>query len=293
MMTMPSNEAITEASKFFKIYVKGVFSLPILFKFVLESDKPQIRNLAAVILKRSVVVNFYKISDEDKNWVKNTILERFFLEKSANVRTAIGHVVGLLTKMVFEKEKQWNELLLAISVKTKKEETMENRILGTTLLRLTLDTSCSFLQDHLKSLATFLNENLTENNDDLLKETIKCLTIIIESCGHDDEQAAAFSELIPIVIKAVDSLLKKEEFDEGVVYQVFETIAVQIEEDNMAIDKYIVDIVKYILSDSILMNAKLPIAFKESALEIFVVISDHKRPVFTKNLELLKNLVVV
>ena len=145
------------------------------------------------------------------------------------------------------------------------------------------------MKDHLKSLAVFLNDNLKENNDELQKETIKCLTIIIESSGED----SSFGELIPIIITAMDKLFKKENFDEAVVYQVFETIMGQIEINSKSIDPYLIDIVKYLLSESVLMNQNLPVCFKEAALEIFTVISDFRRPVLTKHLELLKNLVQV
>jgi len=155
MMTTPNSELIKEAGAFFKIYTKGVFSAATLFKIILECEKAELRNMAAVFLKKSLLLNYDKFDDNEKLWVKRTVLERFFIEPISNVRNALGHVAGLLTKLVFEKEGSWNDLLMAIQTKTVKEETIQNRVLGTKLLKLTLDTSCLFIKDHLKKLAQF------------------------------------------------------------------------------------------------------------------------------------------
>jgi len=288
MMMTPNNQAIKEAGKFFKSYVKGIFSIQTLFKVLLEHQQPEIRNLAAVVLKKSIIHNYRKIEQEgDKTFIKRTVLEKFFDEPAVNVRNAIGHCVGVLTKLVFDAEGSWNDLLLVIDKKTAKECDMQSRVLGTTLLRLTLDTSCNFLKDHLKKLAQFLNENLQVDNLELQIETIKALSIIIENSAEDDALAATFSELLPIVITAVDVLISKKHFEEAVVYQVLETICTQIEVENRSIDKYIPDIVRYFIGPKFCMNPELPISYKESALDILAIISEYRRPIFTKNMDLL------
>jgi len=132
-----------------------------------------------------------------------------------------------------------------------------------------------------------LNENLKVDNVDLQIESIKCLSLIIENSSEDEEMAKTFSELLPIVITAIDVLLSKENYEEGVVYQVLETLANQIELDNKAIDKYLPDVVRYFISEKFLLKKDLPIAFKESGLEILTVISDYRRPIYTKNSQLL------
>jgi len=132
-----------------------------------------------------------------------------------------------------------------------------------------------------------LNENLKEDNVELQVETIKCLAIIIENSAEDEEMAKTFSELIPIVITAVDVLISREHFEEAVVYQVLETLASQIELENKAIDKYLPDVIRYFIGPKFLLNKNLPVAFKESGLEILTVVSDYKRPIYTKNMPLM------
>lgn len=128
---------------------------------------------------------------------------------------------------------------------------------------------------------------MKEDSLELQKETIKCLSIIIESSVEDEELQKTFSELVPIVITAIDALIGNNCFEEDVIYQVLETICSQIEIENRSIDRYIPDIVKYIIGDRYLLNKNLPISMKESGLEILTIISDYRRPIYTKNIQLL------
>jgi len=92
---------------------------------------------------------------------------------------------------------------------------------------------------------------------------------------------------VPIVITAIDALIGNNCFEEDVIYQVLETICTQIEIENRSIDRYIPDIVKYLVGDRYLMNKNLPISMKESGLEVLTIVSDYRRPIYTKNIQLL------
>jgi len=72
-MTTPDNKVIQQGEKFFKVYCKGTYSTSTLFKVLIEEGRSELRNLSAVMLKKSIIINYEKFSEEEKTWIKRTV----------------------------------------------------------------------------------------------------------------------------------------------------------------------------------------------------------------------------
>lgn len=92
---------------------KSTVCISMLLPLIQQHPEIQIRQLAGVVLKKNIVNLFEKISKEDQNHVKATLLDCYFKEKSNIVQKSIGALIGAVATVALE-DKQWPELMQVI-----------------------------------------------------------------------------------------------------------------------------------------------------------------------------------
>ena len=134
------------------------------FLSIIENHpQPQVRQLSAVLLKRNVSTLFDELTTENQQKLQNTLLNRFFEEKTKVVRTSLGPIIGLVG-MVTIPDKKWLNLFEIISQKTNENQNTDTRILGLSLLGFLFDYVGEALEDYYQEFHSFFAKTIQDPN---------------------------------------------------------------------------------------------------------------------------------
>lgn len=102
----PDNEVRDTAEATLKVLGRDPQIVPALLSHVRTDPDAQVRQLAAVVLKRRILGQWAKLSRETHEQVKNVLLDGIVKEPLGIVRRSIADVVSKVAKV---RERQWQK----------------------------------------------------------------------------------------------------------------------------------------------------------------------------------------
>lgn len=224
----------------------------------------------------------------DQKFLKQALLERYFIEPQRPVRRGIGFLIGVLTEVTLPKQ-DWNELLELISQRTDSQQPVEVRESAIYLLSLILDISGQHLESHFTNFYKFFSNTIVDSSKAIRYQSLKCILILLESV-KDNDNLSLFSNLVEAVLKTVNDAI--DDRQDEIVHLAFVVFCQLSEiESPMFNDKIYTALVYFICSDRVLMNPNMDISTQEVAIDLVADIAESHKPVLAKNLELLQHVV--
>ncbi|KAH9771468.1 Importin N-terminal domain-containing protein [Citrus sinensis] len=107
---MPDNDARRQAEDQIKRLAKDPQVVPALVQHLRTAKTPNVRQLAAVLLRKKITGHWAKLSPQLKQLVKQSLIESITLEHSAPVRRASANVVSIIAKYAVPAG-EWPDLL--------------------------------------------------------------------------------------------------------------------------------------------------------------------------------------
>lgn len=255
---------------------------------LMNSQDTSLRQLAAVLLKRNINTHYLCMEENDKKFLKQTILQVYFAETQRPVRRAIGFLIGVLTKSTIPNN-DWNELLQCISQKTEASQSTQDRESAITLLGLILDISGEHLVSHFQSFFSFFQNTIQDPDKSIRYESLKCILHLWEN-GTESEQLALFASLIEPCLKVVNECIDDEK--DELVHLAFNVIDdLTVTKSPIFNEKVYTALVLFVCSERVLLNSNLEVATRKVAMIFLVDLIQFHKPVVTKNPELLRTLV--
>ena len=155
-----SGQNSKELEKYFKRYLKLSQSIPDLMFQMISNPQANVRQLASVLLRKSIMKHWKSLTPEIQTSVKSALIDRIVNEPESLVRKNVASLTAALASNVLA---EWPDLLTFISTCTGSQSVSAKEI-GLYLLAELLENpeSCTFLTPHQEKLMTLFAESLEE-----------------------------------------------------------------------------------------------------------------------------------
>uniref|UniRef100_A0A7N9B1U3 Importin 4 n=1 Tax=Mastacembelus armatus TaxID=205130 RepID=A0A7N9B1U3_9TELE len=183
-LTQPDNAVIQQATAQLKETFKDPAIIPALCTVMSNSQNPQIRQSAAVMLRLRVKKHWKKISPNDRECLKAVVLQAFMQETEHAVQHSISQLCAVLVK--HETPDRWPALLQLLNQSTKSSNPHDRQV-GLLLLNKVIDSNPEPFKPHYGQLLQLLSTVLQDhNNPTALYYCILTLTAITAYIGSKE-----------------------------------------------------------------------------------------------------------
>ncbi|XP_022799795.1 importin-4-like [Stylophora pistillata] len=207
-LLVPDNAVIRQATSQLREAFENPAFVPALITVLGASQNPQVRQYAAVLLRRRVVKQWTKLSPEVHSMLRESLLQVLLQESDSTVRNSAAQVVSVIAKHDLPAN-QWPKLLVFLQQHIKSEQPQQ-REMGMFLLSSITESANEQLRPHFTSLFQLFSSTLEDQQSKLVPfYTIRALTYLIECIGS--EEIPLVRPLIPKVVGYINQILAIDE----------------------------------------------------------------------------------
>ncbi|KAM6554316.1 hypothetical protein CsatB_015078 [Cannabis sativa] len=220
---MPDNDARRQAEEQIKRLAKDPQVVPALVQHLRTAKTPNVRQLAAVLLRKKITGHWAKLSPQLKQLVKQSLIESITMEHSPPVRRASANVVSIVAKYAVPTG-EWPDLLpfLFQCSQSAQEEHREVALILFSSLTETIGTS---FRPHFADLQALLLKCLQDETSNRVRvAALKAVGSFIEFT-HDGDEVVKFREFIPSILNVSRQCLAAGEEDVAVIaFEIFDEL---------------------------------------------------------------------
>ncbi|XP_053323898.1 importin-4 [Spea bombifrons] len=239
-LLQPDNAVIQQATAQLKEAVKDPRIIPALCDVLRGAQDLQIRQFAAVLLRRRLAKHWKSIPKEQQENLKSLLLEAIQREPEHKVRYALAQLSAVILRNV--KLEGWPQFIQFV-LQMSHSDVPEQRQIGLLVLRCALDLSADLFRSHFSDLIKLFHHTLNDlQNAPLLFYTIQSLTSIIpEMAGHEINLLKSF---IPKLLTAIRHLIQSNEVQACEAMEVFDEM---MEGEVSVIVHYLAEVIPFCL----------------------------------------------
>eukprot|EP01135_Chromosphaera_perkinsii_P011601 Nk52_evm40s2449 gene=Nk52_evmTU40s2449 len=220
-LLQPDNVIITQATQRLKEYFKQPESILAFTQMSCTSQYPEIRQLAAVVLRRRLPSRWEKISAEQQEVVKSELLNNILNEPQRIVRQAVGRVVGAIGREDLRQGK-WDGLMKFLYECCQSGEVL-HRESGMFIISILVETELDVLKPHLQHLFQLFDVCLKDTSSPHVPlYTINAITELLSDMN--EAEMGMFRTILPGVIGAIRFLLGTSEQEAMKALDIFEVV---------------------------------------------------------------------
>ncbi|XP_074549927.1 importin-4 [Halichoeres trimaculatus] len=216
-LTQPDNAVIQQATAQLKEAFKDPAIIPALCAVMSGSQNPQIRQIAAVMLRLRVKKHWKKIRPDDRESLKAVVLQAFMQETEHTVQHSLSQLCAMMVK--HETPDRWPALLQLLSQSTASSNPHDKQC-GLLLLNKVVESNPEPFKPHYCHLLQMLSTVLQDHsNPTALYYSILTLTGITAYTGT--EEMNQMRSIIPSLIEALKHLIKADQEKASEAMEVF------------------------------------------------------------------------
>ncbi|XP_062077299.1 uncharacterized protein LOC133782115 [Humulus lupulus] len=220
---MPDNDARRQAEEQIKRLAKDPQVVPALVQHLRTAKTPNVRQLAAVLLRKKITGHWAKLSPQLKQLVKQSLIESITMENSPPVRRASANVVSIVAKYAVPTG-EWPDLLpfLFQCSQSAQEEHREVALILFSSLTETIGTT---FRPHFSDLQALLLKCLQDETSNRVRvAALKAVGSFIEFT-HDGDEVVKFREFIPSILNVSRQCLAAgEEAVAVIAFEIFDEL---------------------------------------------------------------------
>ncbi|KAM4710354.1 importin-4 [Discoglossus pictus] len=238
-LLQPDNAIIQQATAQLKEAVKDPLIIPALCEVLGGAQDAQIRQFAAVLLRRRLIKHWKSLQGEQQENLKSHLLEAIQREPEHKVRYALAQLSAVILKNEgLSRWPQFNQFVLQASA----SNVPEHRQVGLLVLKCSLDLNAGLFRSHFSELINLFNQTLNDTeNTVVLFYTLQSLTSIIPEMGSESN---LLRPLIPKLLTAVKQIMKNDEAQACEAMEVFDEL---MESEVSVVVHYIAEIINFCL----------------------------------------------
>ncbi|KAJ7385022.1 Importin 4 [Desmophyllum pertusum] len=198
-LLIPDNTVIQQATAQLREAFKNPVIVPALVTVLGSSQNPQVRQYAAVLLRRRVVKQWTKLTPEVHAMLRESLLQVLLHEPEPVVRNSAAQVVSVIAKHDLPAN-QWPKLLVFLQEHIKSDQPLQ-REMGMFLLSSITESANEQLRPHFTSLFQLFSSTLEDQQ--------RHWTCLIECVGT--EEIPLVRPLIPKVVGFINQILTIDE----------------------------------------------------------------------------------
>ncbi|KAK9191281.1 hypothetical protein WN943_019893 [Citrus x changshan-huyou] len=220
---MPDNDARRQAEDQIKRLAKDPQVVPALVQHLRTAKTPNVRQLAAVLLRKKITGHWAKLSPQLKQLVKQSLIESITLEHSAPVRRASANVVSIIAKYAVPAG-EWPDLLPFLFQFSQSEQE-EHREVALILFSSLTETIGQTFRPHFADMQALLLKCLQDETSNRVRiAALKAIGSFLEFT-NDGAEVVKFREFIPSILNVSRQCLASGEEDVAVIaFEIFDEL---------------------------------------------------------------------
>uniref|UniRef100_V9KAN5 Importin-4 n=1 Tax=Callorhinchus milii TaxID=7868 RepID=V9KAN5_CALMI len=216
----PDTALIQQATAQLKEAFKDPAVVPALCTILTSCPNPQIRQFAAVLVRRRVAKHWKKLSPDLKNNLKPVVLQSLQQEHEHKVRHSLAQLAAIIVK--HETPEHWPQLLQFITHWTKSSVPGERQV-GMLLLSTVVDISTEAFKRHFRDLLRLFHLTLEDHsNQPVIFYTIQTLTAMLSFMGT--EEMNMMKPMIPKLLVGIQILIQHNQDQASEAMEVFDEL---------------------------------------------------------------------
>ncbi|GAB2283581.1 hypothetical protein Dimus_018088 [Dionaea muscipula] len=267
---MPDNDARRQAEDQIKRLSKDPQVVPALVHHLRTAKTPNVRQLAAVLLRKKITGHWPKLSPDLRQHVKQSLLDSITLEHSPPVRRASANVVSVIAKYAVP-AREWPDLLpfLFHCSQSPQEDHREVALILFSSLTETIGESFRL---HFEDLHNLLLKCLQDETSNRVRvAALKAVGSFLE-CINDGSDVVKIRDFIPSILKVSRQCLVSGEEDVAVIaFEIFDEL---IESPAPLLGESVKSIVQFALE--VCSNQSLELNTRHQAIQIISWLAKYK-----------------
>eukprot|EP00218_Dolichomastix_sp_CCMP3274_P016267 CAMPEP_0170138518 /NCGR_PEP_ID=MMETSP0033_2-20121228/4984_1 /TAXON_ID=195969 /ORGANISM="Dolichomastix tenuilepis, Strain CCMP3274" /LENGTH=1066 /DNA_ID=CAMNT_0010374539 /DNA_START=11 /DNA_END=3211 /DNA_ORIENTATION=- len=208
------NAARSVSEENLKMLMRKPECVPALVEQLRGSPSPQVRHLAAVVLRKRILTHWGKLPPELKAGIKRALQEGMLGEPEMSVRKGVAHVIGAVAKLALPSG-EWNDLLEFLGQATRSPHPEHREVALTTFASLT-ETMGPMLESQYATLGALFSERLGDENVRVRMAAITATGTLLELVADDiakEPGASLVKGLVPGILSAARMSLAQGQED--------------------------------------------------------------------------------
>ncbi|CAG9821795.1 unnamed protein product [Phaedon cochleariae] len=226
-LLVSNSKTIQEGTKELKEAFKKPEAIPALCDVLVTSTHPQIRQSAAVLLRRKLGKKrqWSKVNIEIRNRIKQGMLQALVNEQEKLVKNSIAQFIGILGKHEFP-DNSWPEILQFVHTLTS-SDTIFDKELGMYTLSIMTEVSQSSYIIHAESFAVLFSSMLNQVSDpksNLAYYTVITMKNLVSVIGSHQQMINVYHSLLPKILEIINSTAHEEDKKACDMFEIIEEL---------------------------------------------------------------------
>ncbi|MCD7470859.1 hypothetical protein HAX54_011043 [Datura stramonium] len=220
---MPDNDARRQAEDQIKRLAKDPQVVPSLIHHLRTAKTPNVRQLAAVLLRKKITGHWAKLSPQLRQLVKQSLIESITVEHSPPVRRASANVISIVAKYAVPAG-EWSDLLPYL-FQCSQSAQEDHREVALILFSSLTETIGNSFQPYFADLQSLLLKCLQDETSNRVRvAALKAVGSFLEFT-HDEAEVIKFREFIPSILNVSRQCLASGDEDVAVLaFEIFDEL---------------------------------------------------------------------
>ncbi|XP_039127166.1 probable importin subunit beta-4 [Dioscorea cayenensis subsp. rotundata] len=268
---MPDNDARRQAEDQIRRLAKDPQVVPALVHHLRTAKTPNVRQLAAVLLRKKITGHWAKLPTHVKNSVKAALIESITIEHSPPVRRASANVVSIIAKYAVPAG-EWPDLLPFL-FQCGQSSQEDHREVALILFSSLTETIGSVFQSHLTNLQPLLLKCLRDESSTRVRvAALKAVGSFIEFINEGNDVVKLFRDFIPSILSVSRQCLANGEEDvASIAFEIFDEL---IESPAPLLGDSVKSIVQFSLE--VCSSQSLELNIRHQAIQIISWLANYK-----------------
>ncbi|KAI1840350.1 hypothetical protein JX265_000732 [Neoarthrinium moseri] len=253
--TIPDTQKVKAATaELKKNYYPRPEALLGLLHVIIAHDDATVRQLAAVQALRLVPKHWKKVAADQKNGVRNEVVQAVVREQHPKVRHGISRVIAGIAALDFE-DKEWPELLPAVIQLTTADD-VAHREIGSYIIFSLLEADPTTFSEHMSKMFELFGKTIRDpQSRDVRINTMLSISsmLLVIHADEDEDAVTAVQEFIPAMVDVLKDTIDNN--DEERTQQAFEVFQSFLGYESGLISKYFKDLVHFMMDLAANTNA--------------------------------------
>ncbi|KAG2541956.1 hypothetical protein PVAP13_9NG667300 [Panicum virgatum] len=275
---MPDNDARRQAEEQIRRLARDPQVVPALVHHLRTAKTPNVRQLAAVLLRKKITSHWPKLPLDSKASLKQALIDSITLDHSHPVRRASANVVSIIAKYAIPAG-EWPELLPFL-FQCSQSPQEDHREVALILFSSLTETIGATFQSHLNNLQPILLKCLQDGTSSRVRiAALKAVGSFIEYVNDGGDIVKMFRDFVPSILNVSRQCLANGEEDvASIAFEIFDEL---IESPVPLLGDSVRIIVQFSLEVS--ANQDLEINIRQQAIQIISWLAKFKASFLKKH----------
>lgn len=226
-LLVADSKVIQEGTKELKDAFKKPEAIPALCAALVSSSNPQIRQTAAVVLRRRLGKKhqWHKLDAELRTRIKQGMLQALVDEQEKLVKNSIAQFIGILGKYEFPNN-TWPEILQFVHDLCNSDNQL-NKELGMYTLSIMTEMSKGSYINHAEVFGVLFNNminSLTDLNSNLAYYTLITMYHLVPVIAGHQNMVNVYHTLLPKILQIINAFAEKDEKRACELFEILEDL---------------------------------------------------------------------